>query len=153
MTIFAAVLAVAQTAFSQAPPAQPPVPPAELQAAKKTVQTFCTYWKSLKFDSMYVMMSKAAQTGMPQAIFNHTYGVMPDSLGRLGSFSVKEALSSEDGVLVKAELIFLKEKPATAINGVHNFHMIKENGKWKVKTIVPPIFPPKDVGSGGHPGE
>lgn len=152
---FFVCLALITLSLAQTPPPPPPglILPAELDQAKKYIQTFCADWKKLKFDSMYVMMSEATQANTPKAKFINTYGVMSDNSGRLSSFAVKEALPNDDGIIVKAELTFVKQNPPTAANGVHNFHLVKENGKWKVETIVPPIAAPEVNGSGGHPGE
>jgi hypothetical protein len=143
------------SSFAQTPP-QPSsssIPQAELKQAEKTVKTFCTFWKSLKVDSMYLLMSGATHKDVPKMNFANIYKVLPDNSGKLASFTVKEAIPNENGVVVKTELTFVKSKPPLAVNGVHNFHLIIENGKWKVLTIVPPIVPPDVSGSGGHPGE
>lgn len=136
------------------PPAQGSVAPLELDQAKKTARTFSADWKSLKFDSMYALMSEGSQAGMPKEKFCATFGVKPENAGKVVSFSVKKAVPGDDGIIVDVVLAFVKENPPTEVNGVHGFHMIKENGKWKVKAIVPPIAPPEETGgSGGHPGE
>ncbi len=147
------VIIWATVTVAQVPPPPGIIPPAELDKAKAVVQDFCTDWKTLKFDSMYVMMSDAVRADMPKARFINTYGVMADNSGRLGAFAVKEALPNEENIVVKAEMNFTKENPPVAVNGVHNFHLAKENGKWMVKTVVPPIEAPEVGGSGGHPGE
>jgi hypothetical protein len=146
----AAILAAAQT---PPPSSTGSIPTSDLNQAKKIVQTFCACWKKLKIDSMYAMMGIAAREDMPKPKFLTIYGEQADKSGRLGSFSVKEAVPGDDGVVVKAALTFVKQKPPSAVNGIYNFHMIEENGKWKVKAVVPPIAPPEIEGSGGHPGE
>ena len=106
---------------------------------------------------MYIMMSTATQADMPKPKFVNTYGIMSNNIGRLSSFTVKEAIPNDDDIIVKAELTFAKQKPPTGINGVHNFHLVKENWKWKIKTIVPLISPPNPIpghrSGGSHPGE
>ncbi len=124
------------------------------QQPQKLVAAFCTDWKALKFDSMYVMMSEATRADMPKDKFSTMYGAKADKSGKLSSFKVKEAVPGDGGIVVKVELVFAKPNPPTAVNGVYNFHVVKDNGKWKVKAIVPPIKPPKPNGSlGSHPGE
>jgi hypothetical protein len=127
----------------------------DIQQAKALVTKFCTAWKALKLDSMYVMLSEAAKANMSREHFDSAYGATPDKSGRLLSWKVKEATGGEGGVVVKVELRFARERPPTAVNGVHGFHMVKGDGKWQVKAIVPPIRPPdgEHGGSAGHPGE
>jgi hypothetical protein len=102
---------------------------------------------------MESMMSEAARAAMPKERFDKTYGAGPDKSGRPASFSVKEARAGDDGAVVRVVLTFVKQKSPSAVNGIYNFHMVEENGKWKVKAVVPPIAPPEVEGSGGHPGE
>jgi hypothetical protein len=48
----------------------------------------------------------------------------------------------------------MKAESLRKLNGTHNFYLIKEAGKWRVKMIVPPIAPPAPGGGGGgHPVE
>jgi hypothetical protein len=142
-----------------AQPASPPVQitPDEIEQAKKAVQTFCAFWKAQKFDSLYVMMGRAAQADMPKAKFIKNYSIMPDNAKKLSSFSIKAVLLIGEGIIVRATLTFVKENPPSMINGVHNIHLVKEKGIWKIKAIVPPISPPKAIPGqrieGSHPGE
>jgi hypothetical protein len=151
-------LVIATTILAQTPP--PPnnsnqIQVTELEQAKKIVIAFCTDWKALKFDSMYTLMSDAAMKSLSKTKFLNIYGVKSDNSGKLKAFTLKEALPNESGIVIKIELTFIKQNPPVAVNGIYNFHLIKENGKWKVKAVVSPILPPKpeNVIGSGHPGE
>ena len=106
---------------------------------------------------MYVMMGRAAQADMHKAKFIKNYSIMPDNAKKLSSFSVKAVLLIGDGIIAKTTLTFVKESPPSMINGVHNIHLVNENGIWKIKAIVAPISPPKAIPGqrieGSHPGE
>ena len=131
---------------------QAPIPPTELEQAKNETQFFCNAWKALQFDTVFSRMTEAIQVDTTQVTFINSYGILSGDIAKLTSFSVIDALSNENDIIVKVALAFDKEVPPTIVNGIHNFHLTKENGMWKVKTIVPPIAPPGDIGSGGHPG-
>ena len=151
------ILAVSFSLFAQTPlppPAAKQISPAELDLAKKVVTAFCKNWKALKLDSIFVLLCKTTQKEMPKARFNNIYGTGPDKSGRLSSFTVNRALPNENEIVVKVNCTFAKERVPAEINGMYNFHLIRENERWKIKSIVTPISPP-DVGkgSGGHPGE
>ena len=146
-------LAFSMTTYSRTP-SPAPATQADLNQAGNVVQAFCTFWKTLRFDSIYVLMIEENRTDTAGAPFLNAYNILNDNSGKLISFTVKEAIPNEQGIMVKTQLSFDKIIPPTMINGVHNFHLIKEAGQWKVKVIVPPIVPPEKVGSGGgHPGE
>ena len=144
--------------FAQTPPPPSAVgsfPLAELDQAKKVVTSFCADWRMLKIDSMYVMMCEASQANMPKLKFTSTYGARADKSGKLSSFAVKDATLGDSGIVGKVGLTIVKQTQPVAVNGIHSFHLVGESGKWMVKTIVPPIAPPRlDGTSGGsHPGE
>ena len=119
----------------------------DLKEAANLVENFCTDWKVLQIDSMYLKISEQFRPNLPVSLFLNTYG-------KLGSFELNDTIVNDSGILVSMKLTFLKENPPTAVNGVHNFHLVKEGAKWKVKAIVPPIAPPVDLdrAGGGRPG-
>ena len=153
---FSICISLAALSIAQKPPTPGvgPIPPAELDQAKKVVTSFCSDWKMLKLDSMYVMMSTATQADMRKQKFISTYGARSEKSGKLSSFAVKDATLGDSGLVVKVGLSFVKQNPPIAVNGVYSFHLVGESGKWMVKAIVPPIAPPRADGGGeSHPGE
>lgn len=137
-----------------APPGVP-LSPQEMEAAKKEVETFCASWKALNFDTMYQKLSVNGLGKMKKEEFIRIYEPASDRSGKLSSYSVVDAVGSEDGLLVKGELTFEKNKTPHLLDGIHNFHMVKEGDSWKIKTIVAPVAVPSiESGAGGsHPGE
>ena len=152
---FPAILLFCGLAFSRTPPVTPEGHTAEeIEQAKDIVQKLCTVWKTGKSDRRSDTRRKRAQekNAVENAIDPRLEFSVMD--GKLVSFEIREALSNERGILIRAELTFLEQIPPTAVNGVHNFHLVKEGENWEVKTIVPPIAPPVDLhrAGGGRPG-
>lgn len=137
--------------------AQPPLPvsPVDLDACKNIVSEYCSKWKETKYNDMYALLSPQGMGQMPRAKFINTYGIAADNGGKLSNYTTQEALPNQDGVMVKIELTFIKEVSPNLINGIHNFHLVKDSNSWKIKAIVAPIAPPPaESGHGGsHPGK
>lgn len=87
---------------------------------------------------------------MDKEKFIRTYKV-----GKLIDYSIDEALTKGDNVLVKVDLKFQTEIKPRFISGVHTFNMERDEGDWKIKYIMPPIKAPKPLTlpGGSHPGE
>jgi hypothetical protein len=132
------------------------VSPDDANACKQTVTSFCTSWKSLKFDSMYVKLSSDGMGQMEKMEFTRTYAPAADRSGMVSGFTVgDEVTSTENGLLVKVTMTFEKDKTPNLINGEHRFYLVKDSEVWKIKTIVAPVpVPSAEGGTGGsHPGE
>ena len=125
------------------------------KSCQDVVEGFCQAWMKEAYAVMYQALSKAGMGLMDQERFISTYRSYGTKGGKLIKYSLTQGVKKERDLMVKADLKFIKEIPPRIVNGVHNFHMVKGEGGWKIKYIMPPISPPalSPHPGGSHPGE
>lgn len=98
------------------------------QECQLLVDEFCGAWMNEQYEVMYQALSKSGMGKMDKDKFIRTYKV-----GKLIDYSIDEALTKGDNVLVKANLEFQTEVPPRIISGLHTFNMVKDEGNWSIK--------------------
>jgi hypothetical protein len=133
----------------------------ELKECIKTVETYCQAWMSKDYDAMHALLSIQGMGKQEKDKFSQVYGNYANKGGTLTSYTVDPTATvnqqNNNDIIVKVDLKFVKEIKPRIVQGTHTFVIVKDEGVWKIKYVIPPIAPPKleqqRPAGGSKPGE